>query len=86
MIYRKQWAISLCWSVLCNPEDGTSVWYGSEWALKSKGACGVIHGVLKQDDFKWGFSKLKCEIQRNIFYKDKRSLRICEIFIILHLI
>lgn len=68
MIYRKQWAIPLCWSVLCNPKDGTSVCYGSEWALKSKRSCGVIHGVLKQDDFKWGFSKFKCKMQRNIFF------------------
>lgn len=52
MIYRKQWAIPLCWSVLCHPQDGTSVWCGSKWALKSKSAHGVIHGVLKQDDFK----------------------------------
>lgn len=52
MIYRKQWVIPLCWSVLCNPKDGMSVWYSSEWAVKSKGAYGVIHRVLKRDDFK----------------------------------
>lgn len=38
MIYRKQWVIPLCWNVLCNPKGGTSVWYGSEWTVKSKGA------------------------------------------------
>lgn len=84
MIYRNQWAIPLCWSVLSNPKDGTSAWCGSEWALKSKGACGVIHGLLNQDDFKSGFSKFKCKMQRNVFYEYKHILGICEIVIILH--
>jgi len=71
MIYRKQWVIPLCWSVLCNPKDGTSVYYGSEWAVKSKGAYGVIHRVLKFDDFKSGFPKFNFRMQKNIFCKYK---------------